>query len=79
VIHVDQGATTSLFHLGSLDAKLLPFPIVGSRDMHRYDSMSVRSRRPGFKIITLATLSLGGKPVLINSLINLQRPVVENE
>jgi hypothetical protein len=47
--------------------------------MHRYDFTLVRSPRPGFTITTtLATLSSGGRPVLISSLIIWQRPLGSN-
>jgi hypothetical protein len=54
-------------------------PIVGSRDMDRYDFTLVRSRRLGFLMtISLATLRSGGTPVYINSLIILPRPSGSN-
>jgi hypothetical protein len=56
------------------------FVIVGRREMHRYDLILVRSLRLCFGItITLASLSSGGKPVRMRSLIKLQSPFGSNK
>jgi hypothetical protein len=56
------------------------FAIVGRREMHRSDLILGRSLHPCFGItITLASLSSGGKPVRMRSLIKLQSPFGSNK